>query len=99
MAMPKKGTRLVTVEGVAYRWRLSNHSALCVADREIIVELSINPSSTLVVKATEIDRDFGDDYHYEVTPALIETGIKKALSQGWHPDKRGTFNLKSSHSI
>lgn len=97
MAMPRKGSRLIMVDGISYRWILSNHHALCVADRDIIVELAENPGTTLVAKPTAIDCCFGDDYDYEITPALIEAGIRKAIQHGWCPADSGTFRLRGEH--
>lgn len=93
MAMPRKRTRLITVDTIQYRWTLSSHNALCVADRDIIVELANEPVGKLLAKPTAIDQWFGDDYNYTVTPALIEQGIREALNAGWAPNNPGDFRL------
>ncbi len=93
MTMPRKGTRLITVDGIRYRWLLSNRQSLCVADCDIIVELADAPIGKLLTKPAAIDRWFGDDYDYAVTPALIETGIRRALDNGWVPRHSGIFRL------
>lgn len=93
MTMPRKNTRLITVDGIQYRWVLSSHHALCVADRDIIVEFADTPAGKLLAKPTAIDQWFGDDYDYTITPALIETGIRKAINNGWAPSDPGTFRL------
>ena len=95
--MPRKGTRLITVAGVEYRWLLSNRQSLCVADCDIIVELADAPIGKLLTKPAAIDQWFGDDYDYAVTPALIETGIRSAIANGWVPGDPGTFRLPYRH--
>jgi hypothetical protein len=98
MTMPRKGTRLITVDGVEYRWLLSNRQSLCVADCDIIVELADVPIGKLLTKPAAIGQWFGDDYDYAVTPALIETGIRRAIANDWVPGHPGTFRFPFRHS-
>jgi len=93
MAMPRKRTRLITVDTIQYRWALTSHGALSVVDRDIVVELAHDPAGKLLAKPTAIDQWFGDDYDDTITPALIEQGIRKALNAGWAPNNPGDFRL------
>ena len=97
MTMSRKHSRLITVDGTPYRWTLGGSSRQDVSDRNIVVELAESPQSTLVATPTAIDIWFGDDYIYEVTPALVETGIRKAIRLGWNPSASGTFRLLSDY--
>lgn len=93
MAMPRKGSRHIVVDSVNYRWAFSRGAFRSISDRPIIVELAQHPKSTLLTWPVSIDNDFGDDYVYQVTPKLIETGIRKAIHNGWDPTSNGTFRL------
>ncbi len=93
MALPHRNTRLITVDGVTYRWLLSRVRSRWFSDHVIIVETADAPAGKMLAKPTAIDPMFGDDYDYAITPALVESGIRKAISNGWEPSDRGTFEL------
>lgn len=94
MAIPRKHSRIITVDGIRYRWILSREQVLCPADFRVMVELAECPRSVLVADPQALEPDFGDDYNYQITPALIATGIRRALSDGWDPSAGGTFSMR-----
>lgn len=81
------------MDGTSYRWILGDLHGGHVSQRKIVIELANAPQSKLISKPAGIDWHFGDDYEYQVTPALIETGIRKALAEGWNPKSEGIFRL------
>lgn len=94
MAIPKKGSRLITVDGVSYRWRVRHkptydqglgHSPLSFA-----VEHVNGPGAVLVVRmpSTRPDNWMGLPGE-SVIPAVVEQVIRTALDSGWHPDRPG----------
>jgi hypothetical protein len=80
MAMAKKGSRLIEVEGVRYRWGV----ALCDEPGvgKIVVEAADMPGQRI-----ESQFDFGNVI--SISPWLVREAILYALSQGWHPQTRG----------
>lgn len=78
MALAKKGTREIVVEGHAYRWATS---AANIPDRlEIIVEHYDTPGQRLVPWL---------DYPGAVTPSLIREVVLRGLAVGWCPREPG----------
>ena len=99
MTIARKGSRLVHVDGVTYRWSLRPRptyaqglgGALTFA---VVDEAS--PGSTLVVTldVARPDNWLGEP-SASVTPATVERAIRKALSNGWRPGQNGgTFPLQ-----
>ena len=57
MAMPRKKTRLITVDAVKYRWALSsNTGAMGIGDYDVIVELADCPAGKLLAKPTQLTK-------------------------------------------
>ena len=73
MAIPKKGTRLITVDGERYRWVVIRDDEFCL---KAIVELADSPKQRIVTHISSGDI---------VTPAEIERIIRAAVCQGWSP--------------
>jgi hypothetical protein len=78
-ALAKKGTRLIKIDGVEYRWVVQPDDEPGLG---IVVELSENPGQRMM---TWIDRG------NIISPWLVRKAILYALKQGWHPEEKGTI--------
>ncbi|MGN9783602.1 hypothetical protein ACTMTF_19365 [Nonomuraea sp. ZG12] len=94
MAMPKKGSRLITVDGAAFRWRVS-HRPTYSEDRSwspltFVAERAEEPASALVVSlpCARPDNWLGKRT-IAVRPVLVAGCIRQALAQGWRSSRRG----------
>lgn len=98
MAIPKKGARKITVDGVEYRWRIrwKPTYSQCIDQGGLAaaVELYEKPQSALLIYFpwARYDSWLGVPEH-PITPKLIEESVKAALVKGWQPDKRGGFEI------
>ncbi|WP_326783467.1 hypothetical protein [Streptomyces sp. NBC_00151] len=102
MALVKKGSRLITVDGTTYRWRLRGrptydqglvHSPLAYA-----VEHAETPGTTLVITTNQPHPSnwFGSQGS-PVLPARVADNIRTALTAGWMPENPGSpFHLDQS---
>jgi hypothetical protein len=87
MGLAKKGTRLLMVEGVQYRW------VVAPADEPglgIVVEDADSPGQRMVAWV---------EHGQTISPWVVRQAILHALSRGWRPQSRGpdlTFRLESS---
>lgn len=94
MAIPKKGSRKITVDGTDYRWTIRRKptcpKTLCEENVLAAVELYDKPRSVLSIKFPWVryDNRFGIA-EQPVTPKHIEQCIKRALAEGWQPEKTG----------
>lgn len=97
MAMPKTGSRQITVDGVAYRWRVRHRAhpftTLNWDGRiHVSVELAEEPGSVLVVfTGHQHSRDI-DTYPPGVAPVLpsnVAEWIRRSLAAGWQPAEPG----------
>ncbi|MEV5407939.1 hypothetical protein AB0K60_03730 [Thermopolyspora sp. NPDC052614] len=98
MAMPKKGSRLFTLDGVVYRWRVRpnpTHSPGGRLEMTFLVERAEDPRAVLLVNLPYAWRDehMGEQI-VAVRPALVRACLRRALAAGWEPDKSGaSFTL------
>ncbi|WP_204358426.1 hypothetical protein [Streptosporangium sp. 'caverna'] len=101
MAIPKKGSRLIGVDGTAYRWRIRHKPTYCQGNSwgplTYAVEPTEGPGRVLLV---ELPRSRPDAWLRErtmtVRPALVAATIRRALDRGWDPSQAGgafTLNL------
>lgn len=95
MALNKKGTRKITVDGEDYRWRIRkkptyDQGAFGTA-MTFAVEHSEAPGSTLVVTTTmpRSDNWLLKKTSASVTPAHVARAIREALRAGWSPATSG----------
>jgi hypothetical protein len=87
MALPKQGTRRITVDNANYRWGVYGKKPL-VAVR---IELFDSPGQQLVAKLSNTVRNSlgpGGNQHgvRAVTPELVKRIILIGLARGWQPD-------------
>ena len=91
MAIPKKGTRKIIVNDISYRWLIRKkptYSQALGSKMTVAVELYNNPRSVLSITFPWMRCDNWLNYPViSVTPRDIETCIKNALRNGWHPMK------------
>ena len=99
MAIPKKGSRKIIVDGIEYRWRVrwkpTYSQSTCNSNLMAAVELYENPQNILSIEFPWIRYDAWIGVAEQpVTPSIIETCIKNALNQGWNPaEKSKTFKF------
>jgi len=101
MTIPKKGSRKITVEEVNYRWAITRKPPrsqdLDNANVSAAVELAENPRSVLSISFSGVGYDKWIGIAPKpVTPKHIETCIKRALNEGWQPNKNGSAFTKTS---
>ncbi|WP_327281506.1 MULTISPECIES: hypothetical protein [unclassified Streptomyces] len=102
MALVKKGSRLITVDGTTYRWRLRRRptydQGLAVSPLAYAVEHAESPGTTLVVTTNQPHPSnwFGT-HGSPVLPARVADDIRTALTAGWSPASPGApFRLDQS---
>ncbi|MFI7005424.1 hypothetical protein [Streptomyces sp. NPDC050145] len=102
MALVKKGSRLITVDGTTYRWRLRGRptydQGLARSPLTYAVEHAQKPGTTLVITTNRPHPSnwFGTAGH-PVLPADVADGIRSALADGWTPETPGSpVNLDQS---
>ncbi|MEU7900297.1 hypothetical protein AB0B45_46625 [Nonomuraea sp. NPDC049152] len=94
MAIPKKGSRIITVDGVAYRWRVRHKPTYCEGNSwgplTFAVELADGPARVLLVSlpCSRPDAWFGERT-MSIRPALVTATIRRALERGWNPCQAG----------
>ncbi|NKY97328.1 hypothetical protein [Nocardiopsis alborubida] len=111
MTLVRKGTRRITVDGNAYRWR--TRKGLTRAQRRqpdggpmtFVVEGAVAPGNPLVVTLGH-PRPQGDNRPLRaptgpepepVTPARVAAAVRGALAGGWRPgESGGPFRLDGS---
>ncbi|HEY0697353.1 MAG TPA: hypothetical protein VGD43_06030 [Micromonospora sp.] len=100
VAIPKKGSRLIVVDGALYRWNIRRQAAkgqlTAQSPLSFAVELVLEPGRILVVATRSPAPDNpAEDPSEAVQPALVEQSIRAALDRGWQPDLPGPpFHLK-----
>ncbi|GHG54163.1 hypothetical protein [Streptomyces griseocarneus] len=94
MALVRKGSRRIVVDGVTYRWRLRRRptysQALCWSPCTYAVERADRNGTTLVVTT---DRPHPGNRlgrpAAPVLPADVAQHIRTALARGWTPTRPG----------
>ena len=99
VALARKKTRLIHVDGADYRWVVSPDDGYLV----LVVELARSPRSRLLVYTNYDDllvpdRDIGGYTLFqqtEITPGFVRRWIEYALAHGWQPAAPGgEFRLR-----
>ncbi|MFE7531214.1 hypothetical protein ACFU7Y_36715 [Kitasatospora sp. NPDC057542] len=101
MALAKKGSRRIVVDGVAYRWRVSRQHWCCDYEGSTLgyaVEDATAPGTTLVVDTGRPTLRTPDAVPaHVVMPREVAAGIRCARSKGWTPGAGGSpFKLHLS---
>ncbi|MDP9849541.1 hypothetical protein [Streptosporangium lutulentum] len=102
MAMPKKGTRLITVDGIVYRWRVRHKPTYNQGNSwsplSFAVERAEEPGGVLVVSLPCARPDnWRGERTIALRPILAGRCIRRAVEQGWNSRKPGSaFTLTVS---
>lgn len=84
MGMPKRGTRRITVDGVAYRWVARNRPE----GVRVVVQSVEPPGAVLVLRSGQ------NLAATHVLPSRVTAAIRDARSAGWEPLQAGpTFEV------
>ena len=95
MALAVKGSRLITINGILYRWRLRrkpSYNQECFnAPLTFAVELVGSSGSILAVAIPDVSHPGSLIARSSliVRPALVAAVIQAALSRGWQPAAPG----------
>lgn len=94
MAIPKKGSRSISVDQAVYRWMVRRKPSCPCCGRGLLtfaVELGETPGSVLVARmpSPRLDNVMGSPLGQPVRPSLVEKVIRTALASGWRPDRPG----------
>ncbi|MGP3928890.1 hypothetical protein [Nonomuraea sp. KM88] len=95
MAMPKKGSRLITVDGTVFRWRVRHKPTYCQGNGwtplRFAVEQADDPGGVLVVSlpCARPDNWLGERT-IAIRPVLVAGCIRRARDQGWNPAQPGS---------
>ena len=82
MALARKGTRRIVVDGMAFRWVVAPDDE---QDVTLVAERETDPASRLVVWF---------QYGYPIVPSIVANEIRMALVNGWYPEQRGRDVVK-----
>lgn len=87
--MPKKGSRLITVDGAVYRWRIRYRPTYCQGNGwtplRFAVERAEEPEGVLVVSLPFARPDnWLGERTIAVRPLLVAGCIRRALEKGWN---------------
>ncbi|MEU6393594.1 hypothetical protein [Streptomyces sp. NPDC046939] len=105
MALVKKGSRRITVDGIPYRWRIRRRptygQALCWSPLTYAVELADAPGSTLVVTTNQPHpNNWLIESVSAVVPSAVADGVRTARTNGWSPGRPGSpFHLDHSEGF
>jgi hypothetical protein len=96
MAIPRKGSRTITLSGAAYRWRIRSKSTYeqgaSASNLSIAVERVSPPSQSVLLLKADFPRpdNWLGKASNSVTPGMVEASIRSALAAGWLPDHPGS---------
>lgn len=104
MALNKKGSRRITVDGVEYRWRIrrkpSYMQGLCWTPMTYAVEAANGNESgtTLIVTSSQAhSSNWVGAEAMPIRPAHVASSIREARNRGWEPTRAGSpFQLDRS---
>ena len=82
MSLPKKGSRLIIINGISYRYKIVVRSA----QTEIFIEQD-------EVKGQKLHCISRNQNQVTITPAVVNPIISSAIQKGWKPAEKGkTFS-------
>lgn len=103
--MPKKGSRLITVDGATFRWRVGHTPTRNSRGRNwnplsFTAERAEDPAGVLVVTlpCARPDNSVGERT-IALRPALVAACIRQALRQGWTRDSSLTLTITEDELI
>lgn len=105
MALPRKGSRCISVEDITYRWVVSPNDGFMV----LTVELADHPGHQLrahfgyqdILKPKRAGEYATVGQLRSITPAVVHSLIFTALNRGWQPSRRGLppFQLQDAEQL
>jgi hypothetical protein len=104
MAILKKGSRCIVIDGHNFRWRVrprpTYSQGLCWSNLTLAVEAADASGSTLVVVLPQPHpSNWLQQLSSPVLPAQVADYVRQALHLGWQPTKPGKpFMLNQSQS-
>ncbi|MEU4694318.1 hypothetical protein [Actinoplanes sp. NPDC023714] len=91
MALVKRQSRLVTVDGVVYRWRVRKRPAR-PAPLSFAVERADRRGAILLATLPETDWTT-----IPPVPTMVADLVRQGREQGWHPEEPGAaFPLRAA---
>jgi hypothetical protein len=95
MALPRKGTRLIEVDGAEYRWLIRRKPTYSQGNAwvpmTVAIELCEEPQQSLIVELSDVRPDnWAASSSAQVTPAQVVELIRSGLADGWQPSKPGS---------
>ncbi|MCG3040982.1 hypothetical protein L7D48_10475 [Streptomyces sp. S1A] len=102
MALRRKGSRRIVVDGTAYRWRLRGRptydQGMCWSPCTYAVEGADRPGAVLVVTTDRPHTGNGVGVPADpVLPGEVAHAVRTALARGWKPERPGSpFHLDRS---
>ncbi|WP_406254983.1 hypothetical protein [Streptomyces chartreusis] len=102
MALVRKGSRRIVVDGTVYRWRLRGRptyfQGLAWSPSSFAVEHADSPGATLVVITNQPHSSNWIGREAEpVLPSGVDAAVRLALRKGWTPTVPGSaFHLDQS---
>ncbi|MEV1145351.1 hypothetical protein [Micromonospora sp. NPDC049799] len=95
MALTKKGSRLITVDGVVYKWRVRGRPtyAQALGERPLAVaveQADCKGSVLLVTMPQDHPSNWIGGRSVPVLPSQVAAVIRKALGEGWRPGQSAT---------
>ncbi|CCH16950.1 conserved hypothetical protein [Micromonospora lupini str. Lupac 08] len=92
MALTREGSRLITVDGIVYRWRVRGKptyaQALCERPLTLAIEQADRKGSVLLVT---MPQDHPSNWiggpPVPVLPSTVAAVVRKALAEGWRPNQ------------
>lgn len=105
MALVKKGSRHITVDGRTYRWRIRRRptygQALIWSPLTYAVEYAEAPGVTLVVTTNQPHpSNWFDAPASPVLPSQVADSVRTARARGWTPETPGKpFRLDQSEGF
>ncbi|GIJ79073.1 hypothetical protein SAMN05443287_101528 [Micromonospora phaseoli] len=94
MTLTIKGSRHITVDGVAFRWSVRRRPTYCQANGwsplTFVVEQAEQPGALLVASlpCAHPGNWFGLPSQ-PVLPAMVALGVRQALAASWRPSRPG----------
>ncbi|NEU71076.1 hypothetical protein PI95_000415 [Hassallia byssoidea VB512170] len=100
MAIPKKGSRLIVVDGDRYRWRVRRKITYSQCNGwtklTVAIEHFDKSGATLIVKMPQgHPKNWTWEPVVPVLPCDVEYSIRQAIAKGWKPSEPGSsFELQ-----
>ena len=94
MAAMKKGSKLITVDGGVYRWRVRKRpsfaQAVAVSPLSFAVERADARGAVLIVTMpSSHPGHWAGAAALPVIPSMVAAMIRRALERGWQPERPG----------